>query len=237
MKHFKWLFIVFLTMPTMAMAQNICLKGEVAPSIVIFDLNNLRVNLNQVVSITSAQYAASADTRNYVSKGFLVIVNCVLMSPTPTPTITFTPTITLTPTNTPTGTITPVNTPTKTPTPANTNTFTPTFTPTATPPTWDFTGVSEDATPVILIVGDSNFYEDVHASVTNSTPNAALIQIYDGPNLAYSHTIAGNSNGEAIPYTLFQMYKGYDWTLVNPTGAPGIEISGRYSKATTCCTK
>ena len=70
MKLFKWLFIVFLTMPTMAMAQNICLKGEVAPSIVIFDLNNLRVNLNQVVSITSAQYAASADTRNYVSKGF-----------------------------------------------------------------------------------------------------------------------------------------------------------------------
>ena len=52
------------------------------------------------------------------------------ISPTPTPTITFTPTITLTPTITPTPTQT--LTPTITPTPTNTLTPTPTYTPTAT---------------------------------------------------------------------------------------------------------
>ena len=66
------------------------------------------------------------------------IIECIYLTPTPTPSITPTNTVTpsITPTNTITPTVTPTNTitPTKTSTPTPTNTVTPTKTPPPTPP-------------------------------------------------------------------------------------------------------
>jgi hypothetical protein len=76
----------------------------------------------------------SAQTRNEMLNGVLVVIECGTPTPTPTPSITPTnQTPTPTPTNTQTPTETPTNTPTPTLTPTNTQTPTPSETPGITP--------------------------------------------------------------------------------------------------------
>jgi hypothetical protein len=130
MKKFFALVIGLFLAVSSVYAQSVCLLNpNTIPSIRIYDLGNLNVPYQQIVSITQAQYNSSLNAQNYVTAGILRIVQCSTFTPTPTNTGTSTPTATAT--NTPTGTLTPSATPTSTPT--NTATATPTNTGTPTP--------------------------------------------------------------------------------------------------------
>jgi uncharacterized delta-60 repeat protein len=152
-------------------------------------------------------YIGTGIVRLY-NDGSLDQCNPILVSPTPTPSVTRTPTGTIA--VTPTTTATQTNTPSITPSVSTTPSVTPTKTPTATP-----TGTPNPICPTEFTITNSNSPEIVDGTYTRST-------IYSGGSFTYGYeTETGTTqyfkfitapNGNN--YTIFQNYDGVNYNTI-----------------------